>query len=219
MKRREFMVASAGAVLSFLMGSGCKRKTEPVPPAQSEGGAPAAENITAKNLKLAYEAETLRSRKYSKFGEVAEKEGQRQIALLFRGASEAQMYQRKFHALALEDFGMAPSEPEILEIKTGDTMSNVEMLIGETELKARKYASFEEQAEKDDNHDAEESFEHAREADEHNASFFKDALEADEEIKQVEYYICPVCGYMNVGPMGMACPVCHTPANLFAKVE
>ena len=229
MKRREFILASAGAVISFLMGAACKKKTETHQ--LTHGGetllektsaTPSGENLTAKNLKTAFEAETLRSKKYSKFAEVAEKEGKGQIALLFRGASQAQMNQRKFDALTLEDFGVAPGEPETVEIKTGDTASNIEMLLGETELKARRYASFEDQAKEDKNLGAERSFAHARKADEHNAPFFKDALDAlkaDKEIEQVEYYICPVCGYMNIGPMSMACPVCRTPASLFTKVE
>jgi rubrerythrin len=45
------------------------------------------------------------------------------------------------------------------------------------------------------------------------------AVEAQQPLKEVDYYVCPICGYTHEGPLEGICPVCKTPAEKFERIN
>lgn len=224
MNRREFISFSAIALFSYAIGAGCKRKTEaPMPSSPIAPEVPPAENLTVKNLQIAYEIETERMKRFAKYAEAADKEGKKKAAALLRGESQTQAIQRNHFSGALEKLNIKPVEPEIKEIEIADTIANIEKITGpDLDYKKTTFGGFKEQASKDNIDKAAIFFRSSIDADERNALLLKEALEAlraNKELEGISYYICPVCGYINKGPMSTPCPVCKTPAVKFTEVK
>jgi rubrerythrin len=46
-----------------------------------------------------------------------------------------------------------------------------------------------------------------------------DMLEAQKPLPDVEYYVCPICGFTHEGPFTGKCPICNTSATKFEKIN
>jgi rubrerythrin len=70
-----------------------------------------------------------------------------------------------------------------------------------------------------DDHKAKRMFEYALKAEEVHAKLYKLALEAVQQGKDlnVDFYLCPVCGYIEFGKPTEDCPVCGTKAEKFVQ--
>jgi rubrerythrin len=44
-------------------------------------------------------------------------------------------------------------------------------------------------------------------------------LEAQKPLPDVEYYVCPICGFTHEGPLTGKCPICNTSATKFEKIN
>jgi rubrerythrin len=66
------------------------------------------------------------------------------------------------------------------------------------------------------------SFKWALEVEKVHESLYRKAAELfgkGKDAPEVEYYVCPVCGFTHEGRMEGPCPVCSTPANKFEKID
>ena len=164
---------------------------------------------TQENLETAFAGESQASRRYLFFAEKAEKEGQPQIARLFRAAAEAETVHAGNH---LEVMG-----------GIGPTRDNLEAAIaGESHEFTEMYPAFIEQAESEDNKRARVSFGYANEVEKiHHGLYQKalQALESGQKLKEAPFFVCQVCGNTVEGEAPEKCPVCGAPRSKFKRVE
>ena len=163
---------------------------------------------TLENLKTAFAGESQANRKYLAFARKAEKEGFHRIAELFRTAAEAET----IHALAhFENMG-----------GVGSTLENLKAAIsGETYEFTEMYPPMVEQAQAD-GHKAKTMFGWANKVEKVHAELYSAALAALEKGQdlgaEVEFYLCPVCGHVEMGKPTGKCKVCGAPAEKFKRV-
>jgi len=164
---------------------------------------------TQENLQAAFAGESQANRRYLFFAEKAEKEGNPQIARLFRAGAEAETVHARNHLEAMSGVG-----------STRDNLK--EAILGENYEFTKMYPGFIEQAESENNKRARISFGYANEVEKIHHGLYQKALEALEAGQQLEdepYFVCPVCGYTVAGETPERCPVCGTPGNRFKPVD
>jgi len=162
---------------------------------------------TVANLKEAFAGESQAFQKYSAFAKAAEKDGMPNIARLFRTTAQAEKIHAEGHLKALD--GVA------------DTVANLESAIGgETYEFTEMYPPMLEQAEAE-GHKAKRMFKFAVEAEQVHARLYTLALEAakkGEDLTEVDFFLCPVCGFIEFGKAPENCPVCGAPEAKFVQV-
>lgn len=162
---------------------------------------------TEENLKDAFGGESQAYQKYSAFGDKAAKEGFTNIAKLFKTTAEAERIHANGHLKAMDAIG--------------STLENLEAAIaGETYEFSDMYPPMYEQAVKE-NHKAKKMFGYALEAEKVHAELYQKALEAVKEGKdldEVNIYLCPVCGHIELGVPTEKCPICGAPASKYIQL-
>jgi rubrerythrin len=103
----------------------------------------------------------------------------------------------------------------------GGTDSNLKDAIkGENYEVNVMYPEFIADAKAEGDAKAERSFNYAWEVEKTHEQLYKKALEMlDKPQEDVEYYVCPVCGYTHVGTPPEKCPVCGTLGSKFEKID
>ena len=162
---------------------------------------------TTDNLKTAFAGESEAYQKYTSFAEKAEKEGFANVARLFRTTAEAERVHAAGHLKALD--------------KVNSTVENLKEAIGgETYEHEEMYPPMLEQAETE-GHKAKRMFRFAVGAEEVHAKLYALALEAvekDEDLAETDFYLCPVCGHIELGTPPENCPICGASAKAFVTV-
>ena len=162
---------------------------------------------THENLKEAFAGESQAHQKYHAFAKKAEQEGFAAIARLFRLTAEAERIHAEGHLKSLD--GVA------------STAENLQAAIeGETHEFRTMYPPMVEHAQAE-NHKARRMFEYAVAAEEVHAKLYQKALEAVKQGKDLaaDFYLCPVCGYIEMGLPQGPCPVCSTKPEKFVKAD
>lgn len=162
---------------------------------------------TLENLNEAFAGESQANQKYRAFAKRAEQDGFAAIAKLFRLTAEAERIHAEGHLKALDG--------------VGSTADNLQAAIsGETYEFKTMYPPMVKQAEAD-GHKAKRMFEYAVAAEEVHAKLYAMALEAVKQGKDLtaEFYLCPVCGYIEMGKPEKSCPVCGTKPEKFVMAE
>lgn len=162
---------------------------------------------TPENLMEAFAGESQANQKYRAFAKKAEQEGFANIARLFRTTAEAERIHAEGHLKALEGIG--------------STADNLQAAIsGEIHEYKEMYPPMLEQAKADD-HKARRMFGYAVEAEAVHAKLYQLALEAvqqGKDLTEAEFYLCPVCGYIEFGKPTDPCPICGTKPDKFVQV-
>ncbi|GAB4397959.1 MAG: rubrerythrin family protein [Anaerolineales bacterium] len=161
---------------------------------------------TTDHLKEAFAGESQAHRKYLLFAEAAEKDGQPQIAKLFRAAATAEAIHAANHFKALGGIGTtAQNLQTAIDGEHYEVVSMYPGMVAEAETAGIKKALT--------------SFTWAMEAEKGHEQLYRKALENLEKGQaSLDYYVCPFCGYTHEGPMTEKCPVCGTPAEKFIRV-
>ena len=163
---------------------------------------------TDKNLATAFAGESQANRKYLFFAEKADKEGQPQIARLFRAAAEAETVHAHNHLNAMEG--------------VGTTKDNImAAAIGEHYEFTRMYPPFIEDAGEEGNKKAKRSFELANDVEQVHHKLFEaaqKALNEGKKQKEESFYVCQVCGNTITGNVPDVCPICGS-SHSFKKVD
>lgn len=163
--------------------------------------------MTEKSLQEAFAGESMAHMKYLIFAGVAEKEGYKNIARLFKAIAYAEQVHATNHARQL---GMIKKTSENLE--TG--------IQGETYEIEEMYPAFFEIAKLQGEKGAQLAINYALEAEKIHAEYYKNAKEKAENGKDIEIpeiYICPVCGWTYIGEPPDECPVCKVKKEQFKK--
>jgi rubrerythrin len=162
---------------------------------------------TLENMKEAFAGESQANQKYRAFAKKAEKDGFPNIARLFRTTAEAERIHAEGHLGSMEGIG--------------STAQNLQEAInGETYEYKTMYPPMLEQA-KADGHPAQKMFGYALDAEAVHAELYAMALEAvkqGKDLENVEFYLCPICGYIEIGRPTDKCPVCGTKPQKFVLV-
>ena len=161
---------------------------------------------TMGNLAAGFAGESQANRKYLAFADQADKEGYPGVAKMFRAIAAAET----IHALAH------------LRIMGGiqDTAANLQSALdGETYEFTTMYPDFIKDAEAEGESSAQRSFNLANEAEKVHGRLYQKALAdiASLKDKDADWYLCPVCGFVQEGSAPDACPVCKAKGSVFVK--
>ena len=163
---------------------------------------------TMENAKEAYAGESQANRKYAAFSEKAVEEGFRNVAVLFKAASEAEAIHAKKDLKVLSAIG--------------STVQNLEAsFAGETHEYTAMYPGFVKAAEAEKRSDAVLAFTHAMKAEEVHAGLYKKALDAvkgGKDISNAKVFLCPVCGNIEIGKAPEKCPICGLLGKQFREI-
>lgn len=163
---------------------------------------------TKDNLKEAFAGESQANQKYKAFAKKAEKDGFVNIAKLFRTTAEAERIHAEGHMKALD---LIQSTAENLQAAVD----------GETFEYTKMYPPMVELAEAD-GHKAKTMFKFAVDAERVHAEIYQKALEAVKkgvDLDTSDFYLCTVCGYIEVGSAPEKCPVCGALKKIFVQMD
>ncbi|MBI4892264.1 MAG: rubrerythrin family protein [Acidobacteria bacterium] len=159
---------------------------------------------TTENLKEAFAGESQANQKYRAFAKKADQDGFPNVAKLFRATAEAERIHAEGHLRSLDG--------------VGSTAENLRAAIGgETYEFSEMYPPMYEQAVAE-GHRARTMFGYALKAEAVHARLYQLALEAvaaGKDLTEVEFYLCPVCGHIELGKAPESCPVCGAKAARF----
>ncbi len=162
---------------------------------------------TLDNLQEAFAGESQANRKYMAFAQQAEKDGFVNVARLFRTTAEAETIHAMAHLAAMNGIGT--------------TAENLQAAInGETYEYKEMYPPMVRQAEAD-GHKAKRMFAFAVKAEEVHAKLYQMALEAvkaGKDLTETEFYLCPICGHIELGRPPASCPICGMKGEKFVQV-
>jgi rubrerythrin len=161
---------------------------------------------TISDLKDAFAGESQANRKYLAFAKKAEQEGFANVARLFRAAAEAETIHALAHFAAMDG--------------VGSTADNLKAAVaGETFEFTTMYPPMLERATAV-GHKAKRMFGLALEAEAVHAKLYQQALEAVAEGNDLatDFFLCPVCGYIELGKAPEACPVCGAKGERFVAM-
>lgn len=164
---------------------------------------------TQENLKAAFAGESQANRKYLAFAKAAEKEGKKNLAKLFRAVAEGETVHAIKHLATLG------------EIKNS-TENLKSAIAGETFEIETMYPEFILNAQVEEEKAAENSFTWANEVEKTHQKKFTEAfdeIEKGEDIAEQKYFVCQVCGQLELGEAPEVCPICKAPKASFIVVE
>ncbi len=162
---------------------------------------------TESNLKEAFAGESQANRKYLAFARKAEQEGFTNVARLFRTAAEAETIHAIAHFGAMD--GIGSTADNLREAVAGETYEYTEM-----------YPPMLKQAIADD-HRAKRMFAYAEKAEAVHARLYQMALDAvaqGRDLSETRFYLCPVCGHIELGTPPATCPICGTKGEKFGQI-
>jgi rubrerythrin len=164
---------------------------------------------TSDNLQTAFAGESQASRQYLYFAEKADEEGNKQIARLFRAASDAETVHARNHLNVMQG------------IKS--TSDNLKAAIGgEHHEFTNMYPAFIKQAEEEGETKANYSFNLANKVEQIHHNLYQEALSAlekGEKISEKPIYVCQYCGNTVEGEPPDKCPICGRPKNMFKRID
>jgi rubrerythrin len=152
---------------------------------------------TSENLAEAFAGESQANQKYRAFAKKAEQEGLPNIARLFKTAAEAERVHAEGHLRAMAGIG-----------STGENLRTA--IAGETYEYTTMYPPMLEKAEAE-GHRAKVMFGYAVKAEAVHTDIYRIALEAverGEDLAEASFYVCPICGHIEMGAPPERCPIC-----------
>ncbi len=162
---------------------------------------------TTENLSEAFAGESQAFQKYSAFAKKAEREGFANIAKLFATTAQAEKIHAEGHLKALD--AIASTAENLQGAINGETYEYTEMYPPMAELAT------------EEGHKAKTMFRFALDAEKVHAEIYKKALEAVQngvDLEVSEFYLCPICGYIELGKPTANCPVCSALPKVFTTV-
>jgi rubrerythrin len=164
---------------------------------------------TSDNLQAAFAGESQASRKYLYFAEKADEEGYKQIARLFRAASDAETVHARNHLKVMQG------------IKS--TADNLKAAIGgEHDEFTKMYPDFMKQADAEGDRKANNTFYLANQVEQIHHSLYQAALatlEKSQAMPEKPIYVCQYCGNTVEGEPPDKCPICGMPKKMFKRID
>src|SRR5574337_40953 len=161
---------------------------------------------TMDNLKNAFAGESQANRKYLAFAKKADEEGLKQVAKLFRAAAEAETVHAHNHLRVMG--GIKSTKENIQEAVGGETYEFTKM-----------YPQMIEEAKKEGNKQALQSFEIANKVEKIHSDLYQKALQNLGKNEAVDYYVCQVCGNTVEKAAPDKCPICGASKTMSTKIS
>lgn len=158
-----------------------------------------------KNLANAFAAESRAAVRYEAFAIKAEREGYPGLARLFRVMTDAKsVHSRRFLLL--------------MRGKIGTTEENLEAAL-QNEIKAgeEEYPEMVQDA-GEGSTAVKKAFTQSMNTDGEHAEIFKNAMKDLLAEREVEYYVCRICGHISENFVPENCPICRAVRGRFKKV-
>ncbi len=165
--------------------------------------------MTEQNLRDAFSGESQAHMRYQIYAEVAEKEGLKNVARLFKAIAYAELVHARNHLKELG--GINDSTANLQDGIDGETFEIEEM-----------YPAYKVVAELQEEKGAVRSTHYALEAEKIHAVMFTDAKKTVMEKKDIEIgtiQICDICGYTHDGDAPDKCPICSAPKSKFLAFD
>lgn len=156
------------------------------------------------NLQAAFSGESQASQKYLAFADKADKDGFPQAAKLFRAAAEAEKIHAASHLRTMG--GIKTTEENLGAAAAGENYESTVM-----------YPGFIKEAEGESDKAAAFSFNKAMQAEIVHEKLYREMITDLQKGGTFDYYLCPVCGYIEKGSAPDKCPICGTPKERFIK--
>ncbi len=164
---------------------------------------------TVDDLKAAFAGKSQANRKYLAYAKKADADGYPQVARLFRAAAAAETVHAHNHFRALD--GVRTTSDNLKDAIEGENYEAVTM-----------YPDFIKDAEAESMKRALNSFKWAWEVEKIHEGLYRKALatlEAQQPMQEVDYYVCPTCGFTHEGPLEGPCPICKTLGEKFERIS
>jgi len=177
--------------------------------------------MTQDALMSAYGGESMAHMRYLIFAEIAEKEGFKNVARLFKAIAYAEQVHARNHYERLKDLNVDAKVVAGAPFGPGNTSKNLELAIrGEVFEIEEMYPVYLEIAKYQGEKNAEVSFKWALEAEKIHAELYKKAKEYVDKGQDMplegNVWICPICGHTHVGKEAPdKCPVCGAPKDKY----
>jgi rubrerythrin len=175
--------------------------------------------MTADFLRSAYGGESMAHMRYLIWGNMSEKDGYPNIARLFRAIAYAEWAHAKNHFNVLKDQVGDSSVTAGAVFGNTNIVENLQGAIdGELHEVEQMYPVYLETAKFQVEKDAERAFHYALEAEKIHAVMFKAAQDQAREgndIGSETIYVCPICGFTEIGDEVEYCPVCGAKKEMF----
>jgi rubrerythrin len=156
------------------------------------------------DLQAAFAGESQANRKYLAFAEKADREGFPQAAKLFRAAAAAETIHAMSHLRTMG--GIQTTAENLAEAAAGEKYESTTM-----------YPEFLKDAEAEGEKAARLSFDKAYKAEIVHEKLYLEMIADLQMGGSFDYYLCPVCGYIEKGAAPDKCPLCGTPKDRFEK--
>jgi len=177
---------------------------------------------TLKCLMYAVAGEMEAATKYRAFADVADKEGHKEIARVFRAIADAE-WQHAEHEFSIAKKLSEVEKPKIDKVTAGTTKENLQAAMdGETEEYTKMYPEFINVAEKEDMVDARLIFILAKLAEEVHAGIYANLLKNINQFDKEKYaqiYRCPECGNIILKIRPKYCPICADPGEALIEYK
>jgi rubrerythrin len=175
--------------------------------------------MTADFLRSAYGGESMAHMRYMIWGYSAEKDGFPNIGRLFKGIAYAELVHAKNHFNVLKEQVGDSTVAAGAVFGHTNIVDNLQGAInGELHEIDQMYPVYLETARFQEEKDAERSFRFAHEAEKIHAKLFQDAQNTAKEKKDIgpeKVYVCPVCGFTEIGDHADTCPICGAKKEIF----
>lgn len=175
--------------------------------------------MTVDFLSSAYGGESMAHMRYTIWGDSAEKDGYPNIARLFRGIAYAEWCHAKNHFNVLnEQLGDKTVAAGAIFGHTNIVENLQGAIDGEIHEIDQMYPVYLETAKFQNESDAQRSFHYALEAEKIHAKMFKEAQDMAKQQKDISdetIYVCPICGFTEIGDNVENCPVCGAKKDIF----
>jgi len=179
------------------------------------------QNKTLNNLLTSYNSESNAAVKYLVFARVAEQEGYKKVASLFRAAAKAEEVHKNHLAMVIKKMSSKPKVViETPAVKS--TKENLESALQEEAFgKDKMYPKFIKQAKAEKNKDAVRVFNNAKSSEADHVKFYSTALKNLPEWKlyKTEFFVCSTCGFTVERITFEKCPICSAEKAKFLKVD
>lgn len=178
-------------------------------------------NQTLQNLQMAYFAERNASALYVQYASKADAEGYGQLASMFRAIARGEEIHAGNCAALIREMGETPEAPDepLIVLSTAENLAAADAT--QSYENDEMYPQFIKQAREDKNDPAAQVFSKNMAAEPLHHALFQQALKDlnGYKGKNVDFYICPNCGYVVRTLNAPACAICPTANAQFEHVR
>lgn len=177
--------------------------------------------MTKANLQSAFGGESQARNRYSIWGDLAEKDGLKNVTRLYRATADAERVHATLHFNALKDVHGDFAVTSMAGFGIGNASENLESArAGEIFEATEMYPAYIAVAEMQEEKEAVRAMRFAIEAEKVHADRFGKAkadVDAGKDFQAEKIQLCPICGYIAVDEDLAECPICHSKSSVFIE--